>query len=66
MLNTITKVHPALYLSEICDTEDIKSLGSIWGGRYDYIFLLMNDKDNIRHYIVAREVSVTIATTNLA
>ena len=26
------------------------------GGRNDYIFLLMNDKDNIRHYIVAREI----------
>ena len=26
------------------------------GGRYDYIFLSMNDKDNIGHYTVAREV----------
>ena len=26
MLNTITKVLPALYLSEICDTESINNL----------------------------------------
>ena len=26
MFNTMTKVHPALYLSEICDTDDINSL----------------------------------------
>ena len=91
MFNTITKVHAALYLSEICDTDDINSLllgkcdigrwllgnqvvahGNQWhnwnlwgqfrGGRYDYIFLSMNDKDNIGHYTVAREVWVTIAT----
>ena len=26
MLKTITKVHPALYLSEICNTEDINNM----------------------------------------
>ena len=36
--------------------------GQLRGGRYGYIFHLTCDKDNIRHYIVAREVRVTIAT----
>ena len=30
--------------------------GQFRGGRYDYIFLLMKDKNNTGHYIVAREV----------
>ena len=39
-------------------------LGANFGGIgiYVYIFPLMNDKDNIRHNIVARQVWVTIAT----
>ena len=37
--------------------------GQLREARYDYICPLMNhDKDNIRYYIVARHVFVTIAT----
>ena len=34
----------------------LESLGSIWGDRYAFILTTMNNKDNIRHYIVARQV----------
>ena len=44
------------------ETDDIFRIIEVNLGGINYIFPLMNDKDNIRHYIVARHVCVTIAT----